>query len=377
MTCRHFALLIVFAHAAVAAEPAAQAAPQPAPPSRNSSKWVFSLLPKSLQRRPSLDFHVITEMTAEGKKLTPPTAAKPTYYLEQPGKFTQLGNNTPGNEHAPPVTELERAIRRALASSSYLPAMPSTPLPQIAVVFNYGSFARFSTDADDFQQTVAMEQVNQQQLDADPNATPMDPYIPSGDERDVESLLPLVLGNAGERTDILQRADLIGGAKFARGLAAALSQESIYEQTYAGLGSPAEDQSSPFNRFRNANENLMALVEESFSSCYFVVASAYDYRAMRKGQRVLLWRTKMTVNSSGISMTESLAPLIVTAGPYLGRDMTDSVTVTRVISREGHVEIGTPIVVEDKPPEPTPSTKPTKEQPQRPPAGSSAPGGPH
>jgi hypothetical protein len=358
-----------------AAEPPAGSLPPPAPP--KSRQWVFSLLPKSLQRRPSLDFHVITEMTAEGKKVTPPTAGQPTYYLEQPGKFTQLGNNTPANEHEPAVTELERAIRRSLAASNYLPADPKTPRPRIAVVFNYGSFARFSTDADDFQQTVAVEQLNQKQLDADPNAVPIDPFIPSGEERDVESLLPLVIAHQHQRADVLQRAELIGGTKFARQLSSVLDQEANYEQSYAGLTPVAEDMSSPFNRFRNANEHLMGLIEESFSSCYFVVASAYDYPAMAQGKRVLLWRTKMTVNSSGISMTESLAPLIVTAGPYFGRDMTDSVTVTRTISREGRVEIGTPIVVEDHPGDaPAPNSPPASPPPAKPAAGAAAPNRP-
>jgi len=36
------------------------------------------------------------------------------------------------------------------------------------------------------------------------------------------------------------------------------------------------------------------------ASSFFVVASAYDYDALAKGQRRLLWRTKMTVNALGV-----------------------------------------------------------------------------
>ena len=349
---RSLALLLLLVANARADEPAPGPPLPPPPAEKPRSKFVFSLLPKSLQRKPSLDFHVITEMTAEGKKLKPPTPERPEYYLEQAGKFTQLGNNTPGNEHPPAVADLERAMQRALAASHYVRATPATPIPRYVVVFNYGSFARFSTAADDFQQTVAMEALDQQNLDANPDATPAAPFIPVDGERSASALLPLVMANPQEQTDVLQRAELIGGQKFAHELNAIFDQEALFE-----LSNPGDDPSSPFNRFVNANDNLMRLVEESFSSCYFVIASAYDCAAMAKGERVLLWRTKMTVNSTGISMAQSLSPLIASAGPYFGRDMTEAVTITRRALREGRVEIGTPTVINDN--SPPPSNAPT------------------
>lgn len=328
--------------AAAPAEPASGPAPLPQPKPR--SKWVFSLLPKSLQRHPSLDFHVITELTPAGRRIAPPTARHPAYYLEQVGKFRQFGNNTPAGEHPPPVPLLEHAMQRALASANYRPATPRSPLPSVVVVFNYGSFARFSTAMADLQQSLALDQLNQ---GSDPNSAPESPIISGGGDRDAESLLPMVLSNPQDRTDVLQRAELIGGEKFAHALAKAINDEAIYEQANGGgsfMGMP--DASSPFHRFLNENDTVMDLVEESFSSCYFVVASAYDYRAMREGRHVLLWRTKMTVNSIGISMTESLPSLVVTAGPYLGREMPGPVTLTERINREGKVEVGKPRVVE-------------------------------
>jgi hypothetical protein len=316
---------------------------------KQPKRWTFSLLPKSLQRHVSLDFHVITEMTPEGRKQPPPTGGRPVYYVDQPGTFKQLGNNTPAGEHPPAAAQLGAAMRRALADNHYLPAAEGKPPPKLVVVFNYGSFARFSTVADDLAQMVAIEQMNDAALDADPNAVTMDPIIASGDDRETEALLPMVLSSMQNRMDVLQRAELVGGIEFAKKLATALDAEVQFEETYGGLMSPAEDASSPFNRFRHENDNLMDLVEDAFNGCYFVVASAFDYAALAQGKRVLLWRTKMTVNSSGISMTESLAPLIVSAGPYLGRDMTEGVTLTKTLSREGRVEIGTPTVVKDSP----------------------------
>jgi len=68
---------------------------------------------------------------------------------------------------------------------------------------------------------------------------------------------------------------------------------------------------------------------------------------MTRHQRLLLWRTKMTVDASGVNMTETLPPLIASAAPFLGRDMSETMVVTKTIPREGHVEIGTPTVVDD------------------------------
>ena len=323
-------------------------APAVATPAKNtgSSRWVFSLLPKSLQRNPSLDFHVITEMTAAGRTLAPPTPQHPVYYLEQPGKFTQLGTEKPANEHPPVVADLERAMQGALAVNGYLPAAPATPGPRLFVVMTFGSFARFSTDAADFQQATAIDNFYRDTMSPDSDSAPP-PFVTDGGERDASSLLPVVLSDPSARANVIERAELIGGTKFAQELGAVLNAEAAYEKSRADLMSPMVAMASPFNRFVNANDSLMELVEESFNSCYFVIASAYDFAAMTKGQRVLYWRTKMTVNSIGISMTQSLTPLIASAGPYFGRDMTEAATITRRVVREGKVEVGTPQVLDD------------------------------
>lgn len=331
---------------AFADEPAS-AVPQPAE-NTGSSRWVFSLLPKSLQKNPSLDYHVITEMTAAGKKLEPATPQHPVYYLEQAGKFSQLGTNSPANEHPPAVADLERAMQRALAVNGYVPSAPSTPGPRLFVVMSFGSFARFSTDASDFRQATVIENYYRDSLDQKTDSSPP-AFVSDGGGRSAASLLSIVLADQSARTNVIERAELIGGTKFGEELSAVLNKEAAYEKSRSGLMQPSVGMASPFNRFVSANDNLMSLVEESFSSCYFVIASAYDCAAMAKGERVLLWRTKMTVNSSGISMTESLPSLIASAGPYFGREMTETVTITRRMLREGRVEIGTPTVIDDNP----------------------------
>lgn len=319
---------------------------------QHSSRFNFSLLPKSFQRRPSLDFHVITELTPEGKKRPTPTAAEPVYYIAQPGQFTQMGDNVYGGETPPDVERLTHAMETALASSEHRKASPTTPLPTLAVVFNYGSFARFSMAFHDMQDDMMLAELEL-----------TDGPLLRSEDRDVEALVPILLSHKKERDEVLRRASLIGGENFSRQFAKALAEEATYrsgDDALRNLGFSASRATGPFQQFRSANENLTMLVEDSFNGCYFVIASAYDYIAMRKGQKVLLWRTKMTVNSFGISMTESLPALVQAAGPHLGKEMTEAVTLTRAISRDGSVKLHEMQVLETDvplPKAPTPARK--------------------
>ena len=76
------------------------------------------------------------------------------------------------------------------------------------------------------------------------------------------------------------------------------------------------------------------------------MASAYDYQAMGKNRRILLWRTKMTVDTKGVSMTDTLPAVIVAAGPYFGRETEEATVLTKRVVRQGKVDVGTPTVVE-------------------------------
>lgn len=97
---------------------------------------------------------------------------------------------------------------------------------------------------------------------------------------------------------------------------------------YGGLSSPMDwDKRQEFSE--QVNDDL-----------YFVVASAYDYNQLALGNKKLVWRTNMTVSSRGVAMTESLPPLIASAAPFFGREMSEPELISRKISRTGRVEIG-------------------------------------
>lgn len=287
-----------------------------------SSRWVFSLLPKSLQQNPRLDLTVITEMTDEGKKLPPVTPAQPAYFIAQSSGYHQLGDAS-GNEKTLPEADVERLLLRALATSGYLPAKPPETQPSLVVFYTWGTHSLL--------------------VEANP---------------DNPSLSPLAV----ER-NVLDRAAMVGGEKFARKLLELFNQaddlavaNQVPPPNPSGAVPPINpvlgpDQMAfmnPVNLFKMANPKNEFLVDQAADDIYYMVASAYDYRAMTHNQRKLLWRTRMTVAAQGVSERQTLPTLIATAAPYFGKDMDEAEILSRRPVPEGKVEIGTPIVVEPK-----------------------------
>jgi hypothetical protein len=327
-----------------AAKPEQTVDPQKAVPV-HPGEWVFSLLPKSFQKNPVVDFTVITEMTPEGRKVAPPTPANPIYYVAVSGTYLQLGQGSPAREKSPALAELEERLRSALATNGFLPAKAPKHKPSLVIMFYWGSHTPDFQDAKD----AALDTATQETTDGS---------VPQFNGAETaEELLPAVLADLAKRKEMIERASLIGGLKFASDLNSVIEDESRMAEVDAdagraaalvGLPSPEFRRvASPFHRYLQSDPKIEMLVEATFGGCYFVVASAYDGLAMAKGEKRLLWRTKMTVNSVGVSMREALPTLIATSAPYLGRDMKDAEVLSKRVYREGRVEIGTPTVVEE------------------------------
>jgi hypothetical protein len=318
-----------------AASAAKDILPESASKAPKESNFVFSLLPKSLQRNPRLSFNLFTEMTPEGRKLPKPTPQKPAYYIAQAGGVYNGGIGAEHNSKTPPVEKLEALMKKSLAEGGYLPSEDAAHPPTLVIIYHWGSHS-FQPPED-----IPTE-------DADGN--------------------PVTLASTPEmeiRKTLLDRAMLLGGAKFAHEVADAMQQvdqKASMQRSYAALpasdigGSVADMIQDPFEQLRNRSPEMDRMVDELFSSSFFVVASAYDYAALVKGQRHVLWRTKMTVNSLGVNMFETVPPLIASAGPYFGRETEVPVVINKRVSRDGKVEIGTPTVVPDAAVKPPPTT---------------------
>ena len=279
------------------------AAAGPAAPDRpgkgtesSEGQWVFSLLPKSFQDNPFVDQTVITEMTEAGRKIPPPSREKPSYYFAQPSGYHGEGHGTETN-HPPPEELLARSLRQALAVNGYLPAPPGQP-PALLILYVWGVHNNLDTNLDPSRQDVG------------------------GTFLDV-----------GHR-NLISRAALVGGTRFAGELKAALEQHDRMKET------PTTPLLDPLRLFTERDPKSRQLVEQSKADCYYVVASAYDYQAGVHGARKLLWRSKMTVDARGVSMTDTLPTLILGAGKYLGRDMPEAATMTRRMQRTGQATLG-------------------------------------
>lgn len=186
-----------------------------------------------------------------------------------------------GGEKSPPPAALERAMTQALAANGYLPSTQPAQRPTLVVIYYWGSHNKL--------------------------------------DRDTAEQFPELAAKHD-----LERATLVGGKKYAAQLARRQEWgDSLVDHT--ALKDYVHDQST--------------------DDLYFVVASAYDYAAAARNERRVIWRTTMTVNARGVSMTESLAPLIATAAPFFGVETPEPAIASRNISRDGRVEIGTPTVV--------------------------------
>ncbi|MDB6114963.1 MAG: hypothetical protein JWQ62_1908 [Lacunisphaera sp.] len=283
---------------------------KPPPPKAESSEgtFVFSFLPKSFSKNPLVDQTVITEMTEEGKKLPPPTRGNPAYYLAQAGGYRTAGHD-PTAEPAPSAAELEATMKRALAVNSYLPAAPGHP-PVLLVIYHWG-----------------------QHNNLDPGSSEID---------------GTGFGDSGHAL-LLSRAQLVGGSKFAAELKTALEREDSQNDALSRMDRSLTEKLpdyGPLRQFTERDGKTRQLYAESLAPCYYVIVSAYDYAAASRGLHKLLWRSKLTVEAPGVTMTDTLPSLIANGARYLGRDMPEAATMTKPIEREGHTKLG-PMQVEE------------------------------
>jgi hypothetical protein len=269
---------------------AAAAAPGAAP--SDTGQWVLSLLPRSFQQNPFVDQTVITEMTDEGRRSATPTAAAPVYYATDVGGLHHEGFDG-ANGLAPSPDAMLACLQRALAVNHYLPATPAHPPALLLVVF-WGAHNNPNEGSDEI----------------------------GGPFPDVA------------HRNLLSRAALVGGARFAAELRQALDD---HDRNRDQIPAPNLD---PLYLFLHRSYKNERLYEQTRANCYFVIASAYDYPAATRRERKLLWRSKMSVDSTGIAMADTLPALVDSAAPFLGRDMSEAATLVRRVQRHGEVKLG-------------------------------------
>ncbi len=316
------------------------AEPAPGEPSKAASREVdtagregngrFSLadlLPIGLQKRPNVLFNVYTEMTPAGRGRPEPSPQKPLTYFAPPGKYVQTGWQVSGGERPPPWGQLKEVMQKALAANGYNPTTDERQRPDLLIVFSYGAF---STDI----ASIAIDPETQ---------TPVFPPPVTAEELLEWLIVPPPMNpyyDVMAGRDVIERARFIGGARVAKELQDAL----FFERTYAG---PIDGSPVRVLLHGGGGENLRQVLELAFHSCYFVTATAFDFSGVEKKERQVLWQTRMTIETQGVTMDEVLKPLIVNTGAYLGRETPETVILKKRLDREGRVEIGEAKVVND------------------------------
>ncbi|HTX65558.1 MAG TPA: hypothetical protein VMD31_07285 [Opitutaceae bacterium] len=269
-----------------------------------TTPWSLELLPRSAQRNPPVDMTVVTNLTDAGRKRPPATADRPAYFAVYLTPMREEGD-TAGGERPPPPAVMEQAVRRALAVNFFLPADAQHP-PSLLALCHWG----------------------------------------------VSNQLMEEQGDPGNRY-ALTRARLVGGDRFLEEYRQALTLEQLDRQ----LGSQIA-LLDPMKRFTQRDYKTSTLVDRAKGVFYFAIVSAYDFAAFKRGQRELLWRTMMTVDSNGIAMTDAVPAVIMAGARYLGQETPEAVVLQRRALRDVRVDIGEPKVLkEPASPPPPPADK--------------------
>lgn len=261
-------------------------------PEKLESPYAFSLLPKAFQKHPLLAISVVSEVTDEGKRIKAPTPESPTYYYATSIGYHHEGQGV-SEEGKLSIAAVEKRVEAALGYSHYLPATEGHP-PTLAIFYFWGVHSKL--DKGDME-------------------------TGEGAFRDVRY------------HNLLSRAALVGGEKFEKELAKALEQQAL-------SGAPALSLLDPVYRFTNRDDLTRNLMEQVLDDCYYVVISAYEGAALARGEKKLLWRTKMSTPAQGVSLAETTPALISSGRSFIGRPMEGPAIVGKRVDRDGKVEIG-------------------------------------
>ncbi len=302
-------------------------APAKAPPKpEKKSGWVLELLPRAFQKNPNLDITVISELSPAGKQRPTASIDSPVYYLAHPAGYQARGE--PTQQKPFPAEDVEKILRRSLGNAGYLPATAEHP-PSLLVVYFWGAHN----------------------------------VIDAGNALSTDDLI----------RNVMDRASLVGGDKFARELGQAIRDSQTAAEATAPPPAAGEEGTTsmsaattfatmsalndPVARFRRRSVKNDFLVSQASSNCYYIVATAYDYESIANPPRVLLWRVRMTVSSDGVTQLDAIPTMITAASPYFGKDMPESEVITKPAVPLGKVEVGMPTVIPPPAPKPVESSK--------------------
>ena len=375
------ALLLLPANIAITPSPAAAApaasAPQidlkPPPEIKaakkpKSEKWSLSFLPVGLQRNPKVDYTIYTEMTDAGRAYPTPSIENPTYYISHAMSQHDAGDSAGGAKDIP-YQKIQQILNTSLASNGYRPADASHPPSQV-FIFAWGmhnkiEFPDGTVDEDAILQDL---QNSSSFSSSDDLGRELETFTPSED--DIRKALE----------NLVSRAKIVGGAKFANEVAQAIATHSFspgniigniaqaLTQAYAdGTIETSDDveqvladtapqafpleveQAFSSHNFRNFSKDtdlIEALCYAVESDCYYLLVTSLDADALRRGQKKTLWITHITTVSQGLNFEKTLPIMINNASYYFGRETAVPEILLKRAYKNASVDVGEARVVE-------------------------------
>lgn len=243
---------------------------------------------------PKHDVRVITmtDMTPAGASRPPVSRTHPSYYVAINGGYRDLGGII-GGDKIPPQEEAIRTIAKVLAEQGYLPAT-NEHRPSLILVLTWGTLYP------DFQ----------------------------------------LMSDGGEVTEVQvnqgQMLRFLGGYK----LGLITEKRDFYEDSLL------------LSEWRFRNPESTAIFELMTETLFAASITAFDFAEAKRGEKVLLWKTKISCPSVGLRMDQTLPTMLALAAPHIGRETMKPVSINATDKFKGEVKIGDPTVIEyiDQPP---------------------------
>lgn len=237
---------------------------------------------------PKHDIQVITvtDTTPVGALRRSASPSNPIYYMAVSAGFRDFGGIVAG-EKAPKKEEVFKTIGAVLAKQGYLPGTDKNP-PTLLLLWTWGTMNTdriYSMNPDDTEG----RQVNRRQL--------------------LRFMGAYKLGLISKEPNAFMDDTMMQGVLF-----------------------------------RDADQDLIH--DLSTEDLYVAAIAAYDFQAAARKEKVLLWTTKISCPSRGLSMPETFPVMMALAGPNIGRETPKPVAVTATEKFKGEVKIGDPTVVE-------------------------------
>ncbi|MBX7122977.1 MAG: hypothetical protein K1X42_12685 [Opitutaceae bacterium] len=237
---------------------------------------------------PKHDIQVITvtDTTPAGLLRRPVSVTNPMYYMAVSAGFRDFGGIMGGIKE-PPREAVYKAMAAVLAKQGYLPASDQHPA-QLMLLWTWGTMNTDRMYSMSNPDDVEGRQINRRQL--------------------LRFMGAYKLGLVSKEPDPLMDDIMMQGVLF-----------------------------------RNADQELIE--DLSTEDLYVIAIAAYDFQAAMKKEKMLLWTTKISCPSIGLSLPETLPVMLALAAPNIGRETPKPVAVRATDKFTPDVKIGESTVV--------------------------------